>query len=105
MTVTLRQVLQAFEQAGSTVRIDALSRQLGIDPGTLDGMIQHWVRKGRIQEVSDALPQDCTSCHGCDVKSGCPFVARMPRRYALAKAPAPPSGPVPVRFFEPMGQR
>ncbi|HML22406.1 MAG TPA: FeoC-like transcriptional regulator [Aggregatilinea sp.] len=99
MSVTLRQVLQAFEQAGSSVRLDALSRQLGIDPGTLDGMIQHWVRKGRIKEVSDALPDGCaTSCHGCDVQSGCPFVARMPRRYALATTPPP--GPVPLRLYE-----
>ena len=94
MTVTLRQVLQAFEQADTSLRLDALSRELGIAPGLLEGMIDHWVRKGRIREVHDALPDGCTSCHGCGVRSECPFVTRPPRRYALVTIPTEPaSGP------------
>lgn len=93
MTVTLRQVLQAFEQADTSLRLDTLSRELGIAPGLLEGMIDHWVRKGRIKEVRDALPDGCTSCHGCGVRNECPFVTRLPRRYALASPPPRPLPP------------
>jgi hypothetical protein len=80
MTTTLGQVLQAFEETGTGMRLDDLSRKLGIDPGTLDSMIQHWVRKGRIRRVEDPGGE----CGSCGVKGKCPFVVQMPRYYELA---------------------
>jgi hypothetical protein len=82
MTTTLRRVLVAFEEAGTTLRLDDLCRQLDVDPGTLDSMIQHWVRRGKIREVPDTV--DAAGCGGCGVQSDCPFVLHMPKRYALA---------------------
>ncbi|NDJ75096.1 MAG: hypothetical protein GYB65_02465 [Chloroflexi bacterium] len=81
MAITLRQVLQAFEQADETIRLDQLCQKLDVDPGTLDGMLQYWVRKGRIREVQDAA----LDCQACGVKGKCPFVIRMPRRYELVR--------------------
>ncbi len=83
MTTTLRRVLQAFEEAQCTVRLDLLSRQLNLDPTTLDSMIQYWVRKGQIQEVED-MPDNCNTCH----VSGCPFILKMPKRYTLVQRAA-----------------
>jgi len=79
-TSTLRRVLQAFEEAETSIRLDVLSRQLGIDLGTLDSMIQYWVRKGCIREVGDE-----TECNTCGVNGECPFVMRCPRRYLLVR--------------------
>jgi hypothetical protein len=83
MATLLRRVLEAFEQTETTIRLDALCRELEVDPGTLDNMIQHWVRKGRIREVIDAPAG--AGCHGCGVQAECPFVMRLPKRYALAR--------------------
>lgn len=98
MTVTLRRVLEAFEEAEGVIRLDALSRELNIDPGTLDSMIQHWIRKGRIREVCDGLPDGCDclpdgcDCRACSIKGACPFVIHLPRRYELV----PPAEPAPL---------
>ncbi len=86
MTTMLRQVLAAFENAETTFRPETLSRELGVDPATLDNMIAYWVRKGRIREVRD-LPAG--GCAGCGVGSECPFVLRMPARYELVRGDAP----------------
>jgi hypothetical protein len=81
MTTTLRRVLQAFEEADTSIRLDVLSRTLEIDPGTLDNMIQHWIRKGRIREVQI----ETGGCYTCDVQTECPFVMRLPRSYTLVR--------------------
>ena len=82
MTTALRRVLEAIEAADGAIRFDQLSRELDIDAGMLDGMLQHWVRKGRIREVVDTDP-DTANCDHCGVKGRCPFVMQMPRRYEL----------------------
>jgi hypothetical protein len=80
MTTALRRVLEAIKAADGAVRFDQLSRKLDIEAGMLDGMLQHWVRKGRIREVIDTNAANCTHC---GVKGHCPFVMKMPRRYEL----------------------
>jgi hypothetical protein len=89
MTTLLRHVLQIFEEAETVVRLDALARELEIDPATLDNMIQHWVRKGRIRAVVD-MPEG-TACHGCGADGGCPFVVHLPRRYELIRLGSDPT--------------
>lgn len=81
MTTTLRRVLQAFEEADTSIRLDVLSRKLDIDPGTLDSMIQHWIRRGRIKEVQ----VETGGCYTCDVQTDCPFVMRLPHSYTLIR--------------------
>lgn len=80
MTTSLRRVLETIKAAEGAVRFDQLSRDLDIEAGMLDGMLQHWVRKGRIREVIDT---DAANCTHCGVKGRCPFVMQMPRRYEL----------------------
>jgi hypothetical protein len=88
VATTLRQVLQAFEETRAPRTLTQLARELDLSPGMLEGMIDHWVRKGRLRETGSGQP--CTTCgdHG-----RCPFVARMPRSFELAPgddAPPPP---------------
>ena len=74
----LRQVLTIFETAASPVPLPKIARELGISQAQLDGMIQHWVRKGKIRQ-SSAL----TECGSCGHGSACPFVLALPRTYEL----------------------
>ncbi|NJN16951.1 MAG: hypothetical protein HC822_12110 [Oscillochloris sp.] len=80
----LHQVLQAFERASGPLSLDELSRGLGIDRGALDGMIDFWVRKGRLK-VSGAGTCSPTGCGGCAAHAGgCVFDASGPRTITLA---------------------
>jgi predicted ArsR family transcriptional regulator len=44
----LRELLRLVETAEGPISLSALARQLGVDAAVLDGMLQHWVRKGRL---------------------------------------------------------
>lgn len=80
MATTLRQVLDHFErQQAGAIALPALARELGIVQPMLQEMLDYWVRKGRLREVSAAA---CTTCGSA---SGCPFVFALPRSYELAR--------------------
>jgi len=87
MTTTLRTVLQAFEAAEAPLSLGRLAADLKVSPAMLEGMIEFWVRKGRLRETGSEASA-CTSCgHG----SACPLVIKMPRRFELAIEGAPPA--------------
>ena len=77
---TLRQVLTTFEQGGSR-SLSQIARDLDVSPARLEGMIQYWVRKGKIRETVSYT--ECGTC-GHDANS-CPFVLEMPRHYELVR--------------------
>lgn len=83
----LQQVLQAIEAANGPVHIKELARQLNIEPGALEGMIQFWVRKGRLQEVGSdhIICSGEAPCHlgSCTEPSDCPFELARPRAFSL----------------------
>lgn len=85
----LRQVLQEIKAAPSTVNLNALARKLGVERSALEGMIQFWVRKGRLQDDDQAAAaalQVCASgsCGpGCVGAQGCPFIVNLPRTYSV----------------------
>jgi len=47
-------------------------------------MIEFWVRKGRLREVTGDM------CTACGHAQGCPFVMQMPRSFVLATGDSPP---------------
>lgn len=74
-------VLQAIETTGGPVHLGELSRQLGIDKQALAGMVDFWVRKGRVVmsgrgetacpgPAGQSPPAGACSCAGA---AGCPF--------------------------------
>lgn len=86
----LYQVLEEIEQAQGPVLLSELSRKLDIDAGTLAGMIQFWVRKGRLRD-DDAATADEIACVGtcgssCGGLSGCAFVVKLPKTYSVPAA-------------------
>ncbi|MFO7541005.1 MAG: FeoC-like transcriptional regulator [Chloroflexota bacterium] len=78
MQSKLRQVLTVFETADSPRSLPQIARDLDLPVDRLEGMIQHWVRKGKIRP-SGSL----TECGTCGHQGGCPFVMTMPRSYEL----------------------
>lgn len=90
MSTTLRQVLQHFEQNQVTLSLSQLARTLGVEQTTLQIMIDHWVRKGKLREVT------APSCTTCGSASGCPFIVALPRCYELASGGETISAPPPA---------
>ena len=81
----LNQVLQEIEAAQGPLDLNELSRRLDVERGALDGMIQFWVRKGRLVDDLDESDSVCAtgSCSGCSGPQGCPYTMTMPRTYSL----------------------
>lgn len=94
----LREVLKTVEEAGRPITLTELSSLLNIDPGVLDGMLEHWARKGRLV-VDGRSAATCSGscvaascrCGACSGVSGCPFMARLPLSFAVARPADPPS--------------
>ena len=89
----LREVLHAIETADGPIHLAALSQQLGIERSALDGMIDYWVRKGRLQ-ARDAPDTVCAPAAGhcgggCAGAAACPFIARMPKSYSIELSTSP----------------
>ncbi len=85
----LQQVLQEVESAPGAVNLNDLARKLGIERSALDGIIQFWVRKGRLRDdelEAETSPDTCSSgtCkNSCPGPKDCSFVMTMPRTYSL----------------------
>lgn len=86
----LRQVLGTFEAAREPLSLSQIAHELDLSVAQLEGMIQYWVRKGKIRQ-SVAL----TECGSCGHGSGdCPFILDLPRQYELATENDPPVIPL-----------
>ncbi len=88
----LLRVLQAVQAAGGPITLTELSRDLGIAPGPLEGMLAHWARRGRLVVDGEGAAHSCSGsgaatggCGGCAGVDGCPFVARLPRSYSASR--------------------
>jgi hypothetical protein len=84
----LRRILTEIKKSSGTVDLYELQQKLGINRSTLEGMIQHLVRTGRLvddnaEQVS--ANQGCagSSCGSCAGLANCAFVAKMPKTYSL----------------------
>jgi hypothetical protein len=83
---TLRRVLDEIQTARGPVSLSDLSLRLGIERSALEGMLQFWIRKGRLKEMDAGtavcLEGDCTgSCRGIE---SCPLLTKLPRTITLA---------------------
>jgi len=83
----LKQVLHEIEQARSSISISELSHRLGVEADALEGMIQFWVRKGRLKvdnDVNGGANCSCgTGANNCAPVSDCIFIAKMPKSYTI----------------------
>ena len=79
MASQLREVLNRFGDQSAPLSINQMARDMDLEPGVLHGMIDYWVRKGKLREVNGS-GEGCTTC---GVKGSCPFIVAMPRYYEL----------------------
>ncbi|MBP1464732.1 hypothetical protein EYB53_003310 [Candidatus Chloroploca sp. M-50] len=78
----LQKVLQALEETQGPVSLDELSRQLELDVGVLEGMIDFWVRKGKLKD--SRLAACAGGCGNCNPGAqGCTFDRGRPRSITL----------------------
>lgn len=75
----LRECLTLFEQAEGALTVAEMARRLAVSPAQVEGMLEHWVRKGRLRPSTQL-----TNCGSCGHQNGCPYVLEMPRSYELA---------------------
>jgi hypothetical protein len=73
------------------VKLDELSKRLGIDPGTLESMVDFLVRRGYLaNQVEPAESpicengQTCSSGYACPGPAECPFMIHLPKIYTLS---------------------
>lgn len=78
MATKLREVLQLFEKTRGPLSLNDMALELGIPPGMLQGMLDYWVRKGKIRECGGE-----SACAACGCARTCSYVPNMPRRYEL----------------------
>lgn len=86
--MNLRDVLTLFE-AGKPVSLAQMARDCDVEPSALEGMLDFWVRKGKLRESA------YTNCADCGVHHACPVGMALPKRYELVTGDAPASGACP----------
>lgn len=74
MMLTLRDVLNAFE-TDQPLSLAQMARRFNVEPGVLEGMIEFWVRKGKLRQAA------YTGCADCGLNHACPVGMVMPKRY------------------------
>jgi len=86
----LNQVLQEIRSTQSALNLGDLSHKLGVERSALDGMIQFWVRKGRLIDDDAAETQAGVVCSigscgaSCMGAFNCAFIAKMTRTYSIS---------------------
>jgi hypothetical protein len=95
----LQQVLQELEMAQGPLSLGELSRRLDIDRDALRGMIEFWVRRGRLQNHDEGMAATLAtcptaSCSGCHLgPQDCSSATNMPRMYSLVRQQDEPDEP------------
>ncbi len=85
MATVLRKVLLIFENAKGPLSLTEVARTLDIEPGMLEGMLQYWVRKGKLREVAGGA----LICPICNKADDCALMPDMPRRFELVGEDTP----------------
>lgn len=85
----LQRILRELESAKGAANLNELSRKLDVEQSALEGMVQFWVRKGRLMDEDAAALNARAFCASrscgatCMGAVNCPFMAKMPRSYAV----------------------
>ncbi len=75
---SLRRLIDLLESSRGMLSIQDLARELDLSPGRVEGMVEFWIRKGRIQIVSGQ-----PDCAACGIKGECSLAVDLPRVYEL----------------------
>ena len=65
-----------------------MAKDMGLEPGVLNGMIEYWVQKGKLQAVQSSSEE---ACHTCGAQKRCPFIFPSPIYYEVVTDDTPAS--------------
>ena len=74
----LRKLITIFEDNTEPLSIHCLAKELDITPERVEGLVDFWVRKGRIKPSVGG-----SNCGSCGVIGDCPFVFDVAGMYEL----------------------
>lgn len=60
--------LKAFLSARRAATLSEIARHVGADPDAVRGMLEHWIRKGRVKRIAGARCSGCDSCAPADLE-------------------------------------
>ena len=89
MATTLRAVLNTFQHTREPLSLAQMARDLDIPMGMLEGMIEYWIRKGKIREVGSAAACGSTICGSCSSAKSCGYAPNLPRSYEFVREDDP----------------
>ncbi|MBN1231068.1 MAG: hypothetical protein JXA19_04315 [Anaerolineales bacterium] len=77
----IKKVLEEIENSDEGLTITELSHKLNTEPGALQGIIQYWVKKGHIQEVT----QKTVICEHCSFSCNttCGYSSALKKSYVI----------------------
>jgi len=82
----LQKVLDEFRRAGGDLRMEELSRQTGIQPGALQGILVFCVQKGLLIAEASSNEGPCSACSTVSAcNGGCALTSRAAIAYRLPK--------------------
>jgi putative ferrous iron transport protein C len=64
MLTTLKVYLSTHRAAS----LGELARHVGADPDAVRGMLEHWIRKGKVRRTGGARCSGCDSCAPADIE-------------------------------------
>ncbi len=93
----LQRVLEEIEQSQEPLNLADLARRMGIEQSALEGMIEYWVRRGRLKDDRHSAEEAYILCSGrvcgtgssCPGPQECPFIITAPRTFSLTPPPDP----------------
>jgi hypothetical protein len=95
--IVLHEVLEEFERTQGPMTLDQLARRLDVERSALEGMVDYWVRKGRLRDDQQATALGATFCGGsacgiaCPGPLRCPHATAGPRSFSLVKKSVKPN--------------
>lgn len=75
---TLRRLLSLLEESSGALSVPYLAGELEVTPGRVEGLVDFWVRKGKIRVSSPG-----NGCGSCGISRDCPLIINLPRTYEL----------------------
>ncbi len=75
----LSQLLTIFKGSQQPLTISMLAEKLESTPAAIEGMLDHWLRKGKLH-----LTSGHQECGACSKNGDCAYLIDLPRTYELA---------------------
>jgi len=77
-TSKLGRLITIIEETKGALSFQELAEELDATPERVQGMLDFWIKKGKIKTVTSSI-----ECGTCSTQDDCPFILKMPGVYEL----------------------